>query len=359
MRLLSLICFTLLFISPAISQTTTNTDTTIYMALEDMPRFPGCEQYDTTVVVKRQCAQRIMLAYIYQNINYPVEARSEGIEGKVVTTFVVEKDGTISNTEILKDIGGGCGDETLRVLNQMNTHGVRWIPGQKDGQAVRVRMTIPITFKLEELPPFVMMGTDSVWIQFDTPLTFEGGDEALVKHLNDNLKYPTAYKDSCAIGNIDVQLLVDRSGAVRVLDMTDYSALGFDFWFEATNTVTSTFGKWQVGTYEGKSVPAAYEVSVTFVPESPACQNTVDNFNRANQLAAEGVQLFNEEKGEEALTKFDEAINLFAGNGYFHYLRGQVYLGMKRYAEACSDLTLARDIAQLKDFDTILSVICK
>ncbi|MEN0005191.1 MAG: TonB family protein [Bacteroidota bacterium] len=343
----------------ATSTTVADSDTTIYRALPDMPRFPGCERFDTTLAAKKECAQRIMLAYIYQNIEYPLEARTKAIQGKVVVSFVVEKDGTITNSTVLKDIGGGCGEEALRVINRMTPDGVRWVPGLKDGKPVRTQKTIPISFKLEKEDPFVMMGQDSVWVITDKPLEFEGGADALAKHINDRLEYPASAKDSCFIGDMDVKLLIDRQGNVRVLDLIDYSGLGFDFWYSATNASTSTIGKWTVAEHEGQKVPSAYQLVMTFLPEEAHCQTKVDNYNQASTFATEGVELYNKEQPREAIAKLDQAIQLFEGNAQFHYLRGQIHLGLKNYPEACSDLTLARDIAQLNDFDSIISIICK
>ena len=84
-------------------------DTTIYKIVEEAPRFPGCESLDTTIAYKNQCAQRSLLLFVNQNIRYPIEAREQNIQGTVVVSFVVEKDGFISNPILLKDLQGGCG----------------------------------------------------------------------------------------------------------------------------------------------------------------------------------------------------------------------------------------------------------
>jgi Gram-negative bacterial TonB protein C-terminal len=109
-QLTGVLIFLLSFIFGATSQEVPEADTTIYSVVEEMPRFPGCEAMDTTIQVKTQCAQASLLSFFYDNISYPLEARQNGNEGMVVLTFVVEKDGTIHNPTILKDIGGGCGE---------------------------------------------------------------------------------------------------------------------------------------------------------------------------------------------------------------------------------------------------------
>jgi hypothetical protein len=209
-------------------------DTTVYQALEQMPRLlvPGCEALDTTLDVKKKCAQQALLEFVYSNITYPLEARQNGNEGMVVATFVVEKDSTLSNPSIVKDIGGGTGLEVLKLLNTMDQAWIQWVPGQKNGQAVRAQFTLPVRFKLEEALPYVLVGRDTVYSEFDTPLSFKGGDEALKNYLIEKVDYPEKWQDSCLIGRIELQLLIRKDGEVRILDMIDYNDLGFDFWYE-------------------------------------------------------------------------------------------------------------------------------
>jgi periplasmic protein TonB len=77
-------------------------------------------------------------------MNYPVQARRAGVQGEVFVQFIVEKDGTITNSKIIKRIGGGCDEEVLRVMEQAP----KWNPGRQKGKPVRQRYTLPIIFKL-------------------------------------------------------------------------------------------------------------------------------------------------------------------------------------------------------------------
>jgi protein TonB len=72
-------------------------------------------------------------------------ARANNIQGTVAVTFIVNKDGSVSSGEIIRDIGGGCGQEVLRVLSLMPD----WVPGEVDGLPVKVRFTLPVRFRLE------------------------------------------------------------------------------------------------------------------------------------------------------------------------------------------------------------------
>ncbi len=100
-------------------------------AVNKLPSFPG--------------GDRDLMAYLAKNIDYPTLAKEANIEGVVVLGFVVGKDGSIKDINIMKDIGGGCGKEALRVVREMP----RWSPGEANGHAVKVRFTLPVRFKLQ------------------------------------------------------------------------------------------------------------------------------------------------------------------------------------------------------------------
>jgi protein TonB len=86
-----------------------------------------------------------LLKFFAAKIKYPELARKAGIEGKVYISFIVNRDGHVSNPEIIKGIGAGCDEEALRVVSLLG----KWIPGKQNGKAVRVKMSIPIVFKLQ------------------------------------------------------------------------------------------------------------------------------------------------------------------------------------------------------------------
>lgn len=122
----------------------------IFRVVEQMPRFPGCEELDGTNRELKMCADKKMLEFLYKEVQYPQTARMNNIEGNVVVRFVVEKDGTISNPEVIREPGSGLGDEALRVVSQMNELPHRWTPGRQKGEIVRVQFILPIKFQLKE-----------------------------------------------------------------------------------------------------------------------------------------------------------------------------------------------------------------
>lgn len=103
----------------------------IFVVVESMPSFPGGEQK--------------LYEYLAQNLNYPVNARDAGIQGRVFVTFVVETDGSITDVRVLRGIGAGCDEEAVRVVKEMP----KWIPGRQRGIPVRVQYNLPIKFVLQ------------------------------------------------------------------------------------------------------------------------------------------------------------------------------------------------------------------
>ena len=114
-----------------------------------MPRFPGCENAGGSAAEKKACADKKLLQYLYKNLKYPAIARENGVEGRVYIQFVVERDGSVTDTKIVRDIGAGCGQAALKVVNNMNGLPNKWTPGRQRGTSVRVLYTLPVTFKLE------------------------------------------------------------------------------------------------------------------------------------------------------------------------------------------------------------------
>lgn len=102
----------------------------IFVFVEEQPSFPGGDEE--------------LYKFLAENIQYPALARENNVEGKVFVQFVVEKNGSITQVKLVKDIGSGCGQEAMRVVKSMP----KWKPGKQRGTAVRSQFTLPIRFKL-------------------------------------------------------------------------------------------------------------------------------------------------------------------------------------------------------------------
>jgi len=125
-----------------------------FIAVEEMPSFGDCKDIFNKME-RKQCSDRNLLTFLSKNIRYPAPARENNIEGQAVIRFIVEPDGRISNTEIVRDLAGGCGAEALRVVNLMKNQKflkkqkLHWNPGKQQGRNVRVQFNLPIRFKLQ------------------------------------------------------------------------------------------------------------------------------------------------------------------------------------------------------------------
>lgn len=334
-------------------------DTTVYLVADKLPRFPGCEKLDTTETVIYECAQRNLLRFVYDNVRYPYEAREQNLSGTVVASFIVEKDGTISDTKIIKDIGGGCGEEVMRVVGAMNEVFIRWRPGMKKGVPVRTRFNLPVKFRLEEALDYVMIGRDSIYTILDKEATFTAGDEALIAFAQKNTKVPMTFRDSCFIGNIDVSLIVNPDNSVKVLNVNDYNNLGFDFQFEAISMANMTAGMWTSGVRKEREVPTLTDIMVNFKSESAACKSLITQFEKAEMLSNQGSELFNAGNTVEGLEKLTQAVEMFPDNTNFRYLRGQAYMAEKDFEKACIDYTVVRNILTTSPVNDIYPILCK
>ncbi|MCR4848771.1 MAG: TonB family protein [Bacteroidales bacterium] len=103
----------------------------IFTIVEEMPDFPGGTQK--------------LADYLAKNIKYPQMARESGIQGRVFISFVVEPDGSVSNVNVMRSLGGGCDEEAVRVVKSMP----KWKPGKQRGKPVRVSYILPVNFKLQ------------------------------------------------------------------------------------------------------------------------------------------------------------------------------------------------------------------
>lgn len=102
----------------------------VFDVVEVMPQFPG--------------GQIAMLQYIMKNMKYPEQAMKEGIQGRVAVSFIVEKDGSISDVKPILSVHPLLNKEAVRVVESMP----KWTPGKQNGKPVRVRFNVPVMFKL-------------------------------------------------------------------------------------------------------------------------------------------------------------------------------------------------------------------
>ena len=106
-------------------------ETKVFDVVEQMPSFPGGDAE--------------LMKFLHDHIKYPVVAEENGIQGRVIAQFVVERDGSISDVKVIKSVDPSLDKEAVRVLKSMP----KWIPGKQNGSAVRVKYTVPVTTRLQ------------------------------------------------------------------------------------------------------------------------------------------------------------------------------------------------------------------
>ena len=106
-------------------------ETKVFDVVEVMPSFPG--------------GQAALFEWLSKNIKYPVVAEENGVQGRVIVTFVVERNGSITDVQVVKAVDPSLDKEAVRVVKAMP----HWIPGKQNGSAVRVKFTVPVTFRLQ------------------------------------------------------------------------------------------------------------------------------------------------------------------------------------------------------------------
>lgn len=140
----------------------------VFDVVEEMPQYPG--------------GAEALLEFLNQNVQYPEEAEKAGIQGRVIATFVVEKDGSVSNAKVVKSVDPLLDAEALRVISAMP----KWKPGKQNGKVVRVKYTVPLSFR------------------------FDGGREAVEDHI---------CEEDGSIVEMDVEM--EKSRVVRPLFIVD------------------------------------------------------------------------------------------------------------------------------------------
>jgi len=112
------------------SSATDTSEVEVFYIVEQMPEFPG--------------GHEAMFRFIMENLEYPEMAKRTGIEGRVLAEFTVDTIGNLTDIGIIRSIGGGCEEETIRVLELMPP----WKPGIQKGKAVSVKFHLPLSFRI-------------------------------------------------------------------------------------------------------------------------------------------------------------------------------------------------------------------
>ncbi len=220
---------------------------TIFEVTEVMPEFPG--------------GMSALIEYISKNIKYPEAGKAKGIQGRVTVQFVVNQDGSISNTKILRGLSPEFDAEALRLFNSMP----KWKPGMQRGQAVRVKYTCPVVFALSDGKSKVneeaVVDANGVYRVVEIMPEFPGGMNALMGYISKNLQYPKEAQTKGLQGRAIVQVIIDAEGNVTQPKIIK----GIDPLLDAEAIrLVNTMPKWTPGKEKGKNVAVRYTLPLVF-----------------------------------------------------------------------------------------------
>jgi TonB family protein len=360
----STVFFSLLFLFAFVAQGQNTPDTTIHQMADVLPfpMFRPCSPEfhpNWTRDSMKLCGENQLFAILAQNIRYPEEARQNNIQGTVVVSCIIETNGRMSNLSLLKDIGGGCGKEAIRVLTTLDSLGLRWQPGLTNEKPVRVKQALPIKFRLQEaLPYYINYEGDTIYTRFDKGADFKGGLDSLVSFIINKLDYPAGWEDSCKTGVIEMASIIQTNGNLKVMNQLDFNNLGMDFQFESLRLARKSGGMWIPAEYEGRAVNTTLPLRVVFKSDAKKCASINEKFDQAMLLADEGATLLEEDKTDEAIAKWTQALTLAPDNCEILYYRGTAYTNQNKKEEACKDYNRIKELIGVTWFEDIRRLVC-
>ena len=250
----------------------------IHKKVDEMPRFAGCEEI-VDLEERNNCSTQKLLEFIYKNIKYPAIARDTDIEGTVVLRFVVDKTGKITSPEILRDIGGGCGEEALRVVKMMPD----WIAGKHEGKTANVYFNLPIKFKLQGEAPTEEVQDDEIFklveemprfyneecekMEVDNKTKTDCSQKEMLMFIYKNIKYPSLARHQGLEGTTVIRFVVEKDGSISNPEAVRNPGGGLG---EEAIRVVKMMPKWIPGKQAGKIVKVHYNLPVKFKLEGDA-----------------------------------------------------------------------------------------
>ncbi|MDR2915649.1 MAG: energy transducer TonB [Tannerella sp.] len=240
-------------------------DTTVYITVDKKPEFPGGEM--------------ALHKYFSDNMRYPEIARKNKKEGLVGCTFIVEKDGTLSNIQVEMSVYPALDEEALRIVKTFP----KFTPGEKNGKKVRVKYAAPIGFSLSVPPPPTMEEkmedkiltgpkTDpsdpTLYLIAEHMPEFPGGEVALFIYISKQLKYPENAAKRGIEGRVSCTFIVEKDGSVSNAKVVHPVDPDLD---EEAIRVISALPKFTTpGTIDGKPVRVLCSLPIRFrLPPKP------------------------------------------------------------------------------------------
>ncbi len=230
-----------------------------YIMVEKMPTFQGGDL-------------NVFRNWVQSKIQYPKEAMDKGIKGRVVCSFVVEKDGSLTDFDVLQSPDKSLADEVVRILKTSP----KWEPGEQRGEKVRVKYMVPIVFSIGNnnvtdasttkaqavAAANATTGGDMPYVKVEKMPTFMGGDLNVFRNwVQSKIQYPKEAMDKGIKGRVVCSFVVEKDGSLTdfdVLQSPDKSLA------DEVVRILKTSPKWEPGEQRGEKVRVKYTVPIVF-----------------------------------------------------------------------------------------------
>ena len=221
-------------------------ENTPYIKVEKMPTFRGGNL-------------TLFQNWMQNNVKYPAEAIEKGISGRVVFSFVVEADGSLSSYQLMASPDKILADEVERVFNSSPRE---WTAGEQDGKKVKVKFTLPIVFAAVSNAP--ESASDEAFIKVDKMPKFRGGDLMLFQNwMQNNVQYPAEAIEKGISGRVVFSFVVEADGSLssyQLMALPDKILAD-----EVERVFNSSPREWTAGEQDGKKVRVKFTVPVAFM----------------------------------------------------------------------------------------------
>lgn len=238
--------FAAFFSTDAVCQITDSIDNdAVFVAVEHTAEFPG--------------GIANFYKFIAANVQYPETAFKDSIQGKIYLSFIVEKDGQLTNIKVLKGLSPDLDKEAIRLLEMSP----KWSPGEQNHIPVRQKLGLPISFILHQSTLLVQKNADSTdtYDKVDQIAQFPGGNGALYKFLEKKLQYPEIAKARNVQGKVFVSFVVEKDGSLSNIEIMHSIGYGFA---EEVVRVLKLSPKWIPAKRDGAVVRSKFTMPVNF-----------------------------------------------------------------------------------------------
>ena len=222
----------------------------VYNIVDEMPEFSG--------------GVEAMMNYIAENVKYPEDAKEKNQSGRVMISFVVEKDGRVNDVKVLRGVCESIDNEAVRVVKAMPN----WKPGKQAGKPVRVSYCLPISFKLSDgatektaKKSDVNPDKNDVYQTVEEMPQFPGGETAMMEFVAKNIVYPEEARDKEISGRVFVKFVVEKDGSISEVKVAQGIGGGCD---EEAVRVVKAMPKWKPGKQDGQPVRVSFTMPFTF-----------------------------------------------------------------------------------------------